>query len=190
MGEDFNPEANDSDAKSGGDEEYDSDAADRSTDSEDRDMDASDNPKSPRKDKKKEDQGRGHAQAPHEFVLFLYWRDSQAGDSRQSGNEFDRDYQAARSKMEGTNSRRKAPLRGKSHPGQSPLSEGNGRVQGRRRRGANQVKSGQEANLETQREEKALANEKGNEKTIVASACARVKRNHFRFALIIGCGIG
>ena len=36
--EDFNPEANDSDAKSGGDEEYDSDAADRSTDSEDRDM--------------------------------------------------------------------------------------------------------------------------------------------------------
>ena len=34
--EDFNPEAVDPEAKSGGDEEYDSDAADRSTDSEDR----------------------------------------------------------------------------------------------------------------------------------------------------------
>ena len=92
--------------------------------------------------------------------------------------------------MEGTYSRGEAPLRGKSYPGQSPLSEGNGRVQGRRRRGANQVKSGQEANLETKREEKALAYEKGNEETIVTGACARVKRDHFRFALIIGCGIG
>lgn len=34
--EDFNPEAVDPEAREGGDEEYDSDAADRSTDSEDR----------------------------------------------------------------------------------------------------------------------------------------------------------
>ena len=34
--EDFDPNAHDSDAKAGGDEEYDSDFADRSTDSEDR----------------------------------------------------------------------------------------------------------------------------------------------------------
>merc|ERR1712106_217992 len=142
------------------------------------------------KEEKKEDQGRGHAQAPHEFVLFLYWRDSQAGDDRQSRDESDRDYQAVRSKMEGTYSRGEAPLRGKSYPGQSPLSEGNGRVQGWRRRGANQVKSGQEADLETQREEKALPNEKGYEKTIFTGACARIKRDHFRFALVIGRGIG
>merc|ERR1711935_906018 len=114
----------------------------------------------------------------------------QAGDSRQSGNESDRDYQAVRSKMEGTYSRGEASLRGKSHPGQGPLSESNGRVQSRRWRGANQVKSGQEANIETQREEKALTSEKGHEETIVPGACARIKRDHFRFALIIGCGIG
>lgn len=51
--EDFNPEAVDPEAKSGGDEEYDSDAADRSTDSEDRGSGDSAKASSPEKQQKR-----------------------------------------------------------------------------------------------------------------------------------------
>merc|ERR1712227_715472 len=66
--EDFDPNAHDSDAKAGGDEEYDSDFADRSTDSEDRESGdgsgSEDEEKRLEKEKKKEKKRKGREEKP------------------------------------------------------------------------------------------------------------------------------